>query len=1109
MSFARLLLRSIAHYRRTGVLVAGGIAVATAVIVGSLVIGDSIEGSIRHTALARLGVIFDAITAPGFFRAELADDAELWGATATLIRLNGSAQPQMGGSTIADVAVVGADESFFRLYPGAQAHTIPPRSAIINEALASDAGVAPGDPLLVTVSRPGEAAAGTLFARRERDETLATLRVTVQEVLPDLGLGGFRLDPSTAMPRNVIVDRDWLSQQIGETRRANTIVLGPLPHPERGYAAPERLQRTDVFGPTPLNAQPQQIKSAMTLEDYGLYTRDSGEWLSLFSDAVVLSERQVEAAEAATDRDTRPTSVYLADTIAAANDPSREIAYAVVTNVAGDLREEDQFTLNAWAAEDLGAEIGERFTLTWRASTPSGYEDRSAELTLIGIEEMEGLAADPGLVPDFEGITDAAHIDDWDPPFPVDLSLVTDRDDEYWERYRAAPKAFVSSSLLQRMWQGNGDEGPWITSVRVEQADADEFEQALLAELEPEDAAFRFVPVREQALVASRGTSDFGQLFLGMSIFLVAAGAGLAAMLMRLSAERRASQAGIMMATGFGASQAGRTIAAEGLVWSLIGVAAGTPLGILYARGIVGTLATRWQGALGDAPVLDVYVQPLSVAIGAVASLLVGVIATRWGARVLTGRPLLELLRGWQASAAEPLSRRPWTAVATPLLLIGAAAIFALSFTDMLAAQAAFFAIGGLLLLASLTAAHLLLTRGLQRGNPSRSLGALALRNASSARGRSLLVIGLIAAATFVIVTVAANARDFSRIDPRDRTSGTGGFTHIATTSVPLSFDPSSEEGRENLGFLPEEEEALRGAAIIALSRSPGEDISCLNIARPTHPILLGITDEMIARGGFPIDAPGREDGNPWTLLREETADGEVAAFGDVASLVWQLQSGVGETLDLGEDLPTLRFVGALQGSIFQSELLVHADQLRAAYPEVSGPSYLLIEVPEGREEQVAEALRSALGEMGLQVRTTAEVLNRYITVQNTYLTMFLALGGLGLLLGTIGLVAVILRGAFERRSEFALMLATGFTAANLSLLLVVENVGLFVGGMVAGTATALIAVSPHLASAQADVNWSALAVVLGAILLVGIAACIAGARAAVQGELIEALRTE
>ena len=1119
MSFARLVLRSLAHYRRTAAVVVVGLAIATAVIVGSLVIGDSIEGSIRHTALARLGGISDAITSQRFFHAGLVHEAFGANITATLIQADGSARAEGDQAVIADVSVIGVDDAFFGLYAAPRASSVAPHNAIINESLADDADVGPGDVLLVAVSRPGQARADTLFARRDRADTLATLRVTVQEVLPNLGPGGFRLDASTAMPRNVFVDRAWLAEQIGQEGGANTVVLGA------GAVSVSRAIRPDMMPPPNASGQRRQVKRAMTLDDYGLYLREHGNWLSVFSDTVVLSEPEIEAATAAAESfgEAWPTSVYLADTIEAADDPGREIAYAVVTDVPpgqlplpgvqdGTRVPDDEMILNAWAAEDLGAEVGDRFTVTWRVSTPSGYEERSTELTLANIVPMQGLGADPGLVPDFEGITDAEHIDEWDPPFPVDLSLVTDRDEEYWERYRAAPKAFVSSELLQRMWRGERDEGPWVTSVRVPAgsgAGHSEYKQALLAELFPEDAGFRFMPVREQALAASKGTSDFGELFLSMSFFLVLAGAGLAGMLMRLSAERRASQAGIMLATGFTAKQTGRAIAAEGVALSVIGAIIGTPLGIAYAHGIVRVLATRWQGALGDAPVLGVYVQPSSVVAGAVSALIVGVIATWWGARVLSGRPVVELLRGWHASGTEPRTGRPWTAIATPVLLVAAIGMFIAAITEAIPAEGAFFGIGGALLLAALTGAHLLLTRAVQHSGATRSGWAFALRSAAAARGRSLLLVGLIGAATFVIVTVAANSRDFSALDVHDRSSGTGGFAVIATSSVPLRFDPATHEGRENLGFLPEEQEALAGASIVSLPQSPGEDISCLNIARPTRARLLGATEELIERGGFTFaNTVGGADGNPWTLLREVQAEGPIPAITDSASLLWQLHSAVGATYDAGAKRQ-VRFVGALSGSIFQSEILVDADALRKMYPDIEGPSYFLIDVPEGRVDAVSDALRAALGPMGLEVRTTREVLNRFVTVQNTYLSMFLALGGLGLLLGTIGLVAVILRSAFERRAEFALMLATGFTQTNLTRLVLVENAGLLVAGMLVGTVTALISVAPHLASAQANVNWASLAGVLGAVLVVGLTACAAGARATVRGDLIEALRTE
>jgi len=157
----------------------------------------------------------------------------------------------------------------------------------------------------------------------------------------------------------------------------------------------------------------------------------------------------------------------------------------------------------------------------------------------------------------------------------------------------------------------------------------------------------------------------------------------------------------------------------------------------------------------------------------------------------------------------------------------------------------------------------------------------------------------------------------------------------------------------------------------------------------------------------------------------------------------------------------------------------------------------------------VADALRRNLGDFGLEVRGTRELLNAYAGVQNTYLSTFLALGGLGLMLGTVGLVIVLLRNALERRKEFALMLAEGFTERELAAMLVIENAGLLIAGLLCGTVTALIAVAPHLASVAARVNWVALFGVLAGILVIGLASCLLAARAATRGRLLEALREE
>ncbi|MFM7836414.1 MAG: hypothetical protein ACKPJD_31860, partial [Planctomycetaceae bacterium] len=70
----RLLLNSLLWHRRTHLLVLLAVAVSTAVIGGSLIVGDSVRGSLRKMTLSRLGGISHAIHAPVFFREKLAQE---------------------------------------------------------------------------------------------------------------------------------------------------------------------------------------------------------------------------------------------------------------------------------------------------------------------------------------------------------------------------------------------------------------------------------------------------------------------------------------------------------------------------------------------------------------------------------------------------------------------------------------------------------------------------------------------------------------------------------------------------------------------------------------------------------------------------------------------------------------------------------------------------------------------------------------------------------------------------------------------------------------------------------------------------------------------------
>jgi hypothetical protein len=458
---------------------------------------------------------------------------------------------------------------------------------------------------------------------------------------------------------------------------------------------------------------------------------------------------------------------------------------------------------------------------------------------------------------------------------------------------------------------------------------------------------------------------------------------------------------------------------------------------------------------------------------------------------------------------------------------------------------AAFFGAASLVLAACLMGVRARLRGGatgpavaLGRGN----LVRLAMRNAARNPLRSTLTIGLVAAASFLIVAVSAFRRDPAQEKP-DRASGNGGFTIVAESDQPIYHDFSTPEGREQLGFSAEDSQALAGTRTIQLRVRPGDDASCLNLYRPQQPRILGVPRDFIERGGFDwaaVASPERFDrhatlvldldevepskastpaDNPWQLLSLEGPpdnDGvpRVPVVLEKTTANYSLHlSGVGQTLDIhdGSGRPVrLVIVGLLAASLFQGDLLVSERAFLQYFPEQGGFRFFLVETKSDDAAQVQNVqriLERTLGDFGLSTQTTSQRLAAFQAVENTYLSTFQSLGGLGLLLGTFGLGAVQLRSVLERRRELALLRATGFRRRTLAGMVVLENAILLATGLACGVVSAAVAVLPHLWTGAAAIPWTSLAGTLGLVLAVGLLAGLAAVRSALHAPLLAALR--
>ena len=237
-----------------------------------------------------------------------------------------------------------------------------------------------------------------------------------------------------------------------------------------------------------------------------------------------------------------------------------------------------------------------------------------------------------------------------------------------------------------------------------------------------------------------------------------------------------------------------------------------------------------------------------------------------------------------------------------------------------------------------------------------------------------------------------------------------------------------------------------------------------------------------------------------------------IPAFGDYNSVLWILHLGLGKDLivqnEFGNEL-RLRFVGLLKSSIFQSEILISEKNFLRHFPSHSGYAYFLAQTPPAAMPAVSAILERTLDDYGFDTSTTVEKLNNYLAVENTYLSTFQTLGGLGLLLGTIGLGIILIRNVIERRGELATLRAFGFRRATLAVMVLAENGFLLILGLTLGGVSALFAVAPHVLSSPESVPYLSLSLILLLVLIVGMLASSAAVSAALRIPLLPALKAE
>ena len=218
--------------------------------------------------------------------------------------------------------------------------------------------------------------------------------------------------------------------------------------------------------------------------------------------------------------------------------------------------------------------------------------------------------------------------------------------------------------------------------------------------------------------------------------------------------------------------------------------------------------------------------------------------------------------------------------------------------------------------------------------------------------------------------------------------------------------------------------------------------------------------------------------------------------------------------MDVGSDKPiVVQFVGAVSVSILQGQLVMAEEQFTRLFPALQGYRFFLIDDPAVHDEESADRLAGTLerelAPFGFDAVSTAERLAAFHRVENTYLSTFQMLGGLGLLLGTVGLSAIMFRNVLERRRELALLRAVGYGVRDVSTVIVAEA-SLLVGvGLLTGVGCAVLAVLPAWFSRGGSRPGAGLLILLVAVAGAGVLSSAIATRAALRGRMLDALAAE
>ena len=779
MSQFKFILKSAWFYRKLNLTIILGIALSTAILVGALIIGDSVRYSLQQITIQRLGKTSQVVTAgERLFGQHLAMDlATKTGVeTTALLRTNGLGVVNGGEMRLNQLAVWGVDSVLGKFANHPEAFVLHDNQVAINENMVSLTGLKVGDEFLLRLNKLNTFPANTPFVS-EKEATLS-FRVIVARVLKSDELGNLNLKNIQSAPRNVFINLHWLNRQMGLQHKANVLLVAP------GFTDTELANK---------------LKNSWTLDDLSLTIRENQtlNYTELISDRVFV-EPKVEQFCLNKIPGSQAVFSYFINEFTLNGKQSPYSFVSSDPNLSGN-----QMEVSKWLADDLKINLHDTVRISYFEVGPlRRLVLKDTSLVVNRIYGLSGEKADQNLMPVIPGLSDAGNCRDWKTGVPVDLKKIRPQDEAYWKQYKGTPKAFVSLKTAQKLWKNRFGQS---TAIRIPGLKKDSFEKLLLAGLSPAQLGFEVKNVKHDGLAAASGGTDFGGLFVGLSFFVLFASVMLAFLLFRLYLGFRKTEIGTLTALGFSFPAIRKLFVAEASIFILAGILLGIPFSILYNRLILQAINTIWVDIVRTS-IVNIHIRPVSLIMG---SLIIAAMSITAVWLILTRFLKNEAIALQRKNISGKAKSRQWSlGLGLSLLTFSFFLLFSLGFRSGEINPEMFFISGfcllpGLILLFDFWMRRL----SIPEINNHFSLRTLLLKRIAVERRRNVMMVSFLSVGVFLVVSTGLNRKDLTTHADLP-SSGTGGYDYFVETTMPILFDANTPKGKDELN-IPQDAEVL------------------------------------------------------------------------------------------------------------------------------------------------------------------------------------------------------------------------------------------------------------------------------------------------------------